>query len=92
MIDSRDGFVHALSSLWSGIGYNRLGQKDGYTVWRPTHFATEFTHVVAAGQDIQARHVVFGNVSHVTIAPIARGIGGSKVRPGSRYFLYYTHW
>ena len=33
---------------------------------------------------------MIATVPHVTIAPIARGVGG-KVRPGSRYFNYYTH-
>jgi hypothetical protein len=84
------GAVTNLSVKWSGVGYNHLGQKGAYTVWRPTHFASGFAHVVAAVQGKRARHVIFGNVPHVTIAPIARGIGSSKVRPGSRYFPYYT--
>src|SRR5262249_40298677 len=36
-----------------------------------------------------ARHVIWGTVPHVTIVPVARGVGG-KLRPGSRYFPYYT--
>ena len=38
---------------------------------------------------VAARHVIWVTVPHVTIAPIARGVGG-KVAPGSRYFPYYT--
>ena len=38
---------------------------------------------------MNARHVIWATVPHVTIAPIARGVGG-KMRPGSRYFPYYT--
>ena len=38
---------------------------------------------------IKARHVIVGTVPSVTIAPVARGVGG-KVRLGSRYFPYYT--
>lgn len=38
---------------------------------------------------VAARHVIWCTVPHVTIAPIARGVG-SKLRPGSRYFPYYT--
>ena len=45
--------------------------------------------VVAELRRIKARHVIVGTVPSVTIAPIARGVGG-KVRPGSRYFPYYT--
>ncbi len=38
---------------------------------------------------VAARHVIWATVPHVTVAPIARGVGG-KVAPGSRYFPYYT--
>ena len=38
---------------------------------------------------IPARHVIWATVPHVTIAPLARGVGG-KLAPGSRYFPYYT--
>jgi hypothetical protein len=38
---------------------------------------------------VRARHVVWFTVPHVTIAPIARGVG-TKVHHGSRYFPYYT--
>lgn len=38
---------------------------------------------------IKARHVIWGTVPHVTIAPFARGVD-RKVRQGSRYFPFYT--
>ncbi len=60
-----------------------------YTIWRPTHFEQELNHVVNAVKAIKARHVIFGNVPHLTIAPITRGVA-RKVRPDSRYFPFYT--
>lgn len=81
--------VTKLKVSWSGPDYDDPARKGAYTVWRPTHFAAEFDQVVRATEAIDARHVIFGTVPHVTIAPIARGVGG-KVQPGSRYFPYYT--
>lgn len=74
---------------WSGEHFADLRNKGAYTVWRPEHFRTELAHVVDAVQNIGARHVIWCTVPHVTIAPIARGVGG-KLRPGSRYYPYYT--
>jgi hypothetical protein len=66
-----------------------LATKGGFTVWDPDHFTTELNAVVAEIQKIRARHVIFATVPHVTVAPVARGVG-TKVAPGSRYFPYYT--
>jgi len=49
----------------------------------------ELKELVTQVKTIKARHVIFGTVPHVTIAPIARGVG-TKVRTGSRYFAHYT--
>lgn len=38
---------------------------------------------------IAARHVIWGTVPHVTIAPEARGVP-QRVRPESRFYPYYT--
>lgn len=70
-------------------GYRDLESKTSYTVWRPSHFASELAEVVKAVERIEARHVIWCTVPHVTIAPIARGVGG-KVAEGSRYYPYYT--
>ena len=58
-------------------------------MWNPVHFQAELDLVVEEIKKIRARHVILGTVPHVTIAPIARGVG-SKVRKGSRYYPYYT--
>lgn len=81
--------VTELRVVWSGPGYDDLARKEEYTVWRPVHFVAELARVVDEVRRIRARHVIWCTVPHVTIAPIARGVG-AKVRPGSRYFAYYT--
>jgi hypothetical protein len=80
--------VLSLDVTWSRLDYANLGAKDGYTVWRPTHFAAELRSLADAVRRIRARHVLWLTVPHVTIAPIARGFGG-KVDDTSRYFQYY---
>lgn len=83
------GSVTQLKVVWSGDGYADLARKGAYTVWRPTHFATELASVAEAVRDVGAAHVIWCTVPHVTIPPITRGVG-SKIAPGSRYFPFYT--
>ena len=81
--------ITKLKVLWSGEEYADLTAKVNYTVWDPAHYRAELDEVVQQVRAIKARHVIWCTVPHVTIAPLARGIG-AKVRPGSRYFPYYT--
>lgn len=81
--------VTELRVAWSGDDFDDPGTNTTHTIWRPEHFAAEFAEVVAAVTAIKARHVIWCTVPHVTIAPIAHGLG-SKVTPGSRYFPYYA--
>jgi hypothetical protein len=81
--------VTNLELHWSGPDYADVNKKGAYTVWRPEHFAAEWELLVTELRRIKARHVIVGTVPSVTIAPVARGVGG-KVRLGSRYFPYYT--
>jgi hypothetical protein len=89
------GANNALGSIltfkvnWSGEGYDDMTFNDRYTVWRPIHFKAELDLIVQQVNTIKARHIIWGTVPHVTIAPFARGVG-SKLAPGSRYFPYYT--
>lgn len=83
------GSIISFRVKWSAAGYDDMDQNDQYTVWRPTHFKAELDKVVEEVKKIRARHVIWGTVPHVTIAPFARGVE-SKVKPGSRYFPYYT--
>lgn len=72
--------------------YKDLAAKRAFNIWDPDHFKEEFDEVVAEVSKVKARHVIFGTVPHVTVAPLARGVtkGGGKVAKGSRYFEYYT--
>jgi hypothetical protein len=84
------GTVLSLSVHWSeAADYAELKQKSKYNVWRPSHFRAEWAQVVERVREIKARHVIFATVPHVTIAPVAKGVGG-KINDGSRYFRYYT--
>jgi hypothetical protein len=84
------GAVTRLQVVWSGPDYTDLDRKGAYTVWTPAHFTAELTQVVAEVRSIAARHVIWCTVPHVTIAPLAHGVGQAKAAPGSRYFPYYT--
>ncbi|MBS9375333.1 hypothetical protein [Rhodococcus sp. B50] len=79
--------VTELRVAWSGDDFRDLDAKRAYTIWQPTHFDAEFAEVVARLRGIEARHVILCTVPHVTIAPIARGLGP---KDGSRYFSYYV--
>ncbi len=81
--------VTRLAVRWSGADFRDLKRKSAYTVWTPQHFEAELAELVTAVGRVGARHVIWGTVPHVTIAPIARGVG-RKMAPGSRYFPYYT--
>ncbi|HVR64345.1 MAG TPA: hypothetical protein VMU50_20735 [Polyangia bacterium] len=88
------GAVIDLEVTWSQAGasgedYRDLQKKAAFTVWDPLHFKAELVELDRRIRAINAQHVIWGTVPHVTIAPLARGVG-SKVRPDSRYFPYYT--
>ena len=83
------GAVVRLKLAWSGAGFDDVARKSAYTVWTPEHFRSELARVVEQVSRVAARHVVWCTVPHVTIPPVTHGVG-SKLRPGSRYFPYYT--
>lgn len=88
------GSILSFKVNWTAEGYDDMEINDQYTVWRPIHFKAELDKIVEQVKKIRARHVIWGTVPHVTIAPFARGVNkdqkGEKIRPGSRYFPYYT--
>jgi hypothetical protein len=88
------GSILTFKVSWSGDDFEDMEENDKYTVWRPSHFNDELDRIVEEVKQIRARHVIWGTVPHVTIAPFARGVNkdskGNKVKPGSRYFPYYT--
>jgi hypothetical protein len=88
------GSILTFNVKWTAEGYDDMAINDRYTVWRPIHFKAELDKLVTEVKKIRARHVIWGTVPHVTIAPFARGVNketqGNKAQPGSRYFPYYT--
>lgn len=84
------GSILTFNVVWSGPGYDDMSRNDVYTVWRPIHFQAEWERLVVEIKRIRARHVIISTVPHVSIAPLARGVG-KKTAPGSRYFPYYTY-
>ena len=86
------GANHALETVvqlrvnWKGGPRER---DEPRTVWHPRLFKELLDRAVAEVRGIRARHVIWGTVPHVTIAPVARGVE-RKVARGSRYFPYYT--
>ncbi|BAZ39106.1 hypothetical protein NIES4101_50580 [Calothrix sp. NIES-4101] len=83
------GSILTFNVSWSEEGYDDMSVNDKYTVWRPSHFKAELDLLVAEVKKIRARHVILSTVPHITIAPLARGVGG-KARNHSRYFPYYS--
>lgn len=83
------GAVVELKVVWSKEGYDDLEKKSAFTVWDPVHFEAELRLLAARVRKIRARHVIWCTVPHVTIAPLARGVG-TKIAATSRYFPYYT--
>jgi hypothetical protein len=97
------GSVVALDLRWSQINaddptdttksppdFQDLDRKRAFTVWDPVHFKAELDALVAKINGIDAAHVIWATVPHVTIAPVAKGVG-NKIVPGSRYYPYYTY-
>jgi hypothetical protein len=62
---------------------------SGYTVSDPADFETELGELRDRIAEINARRVIWVTVPHVTVAPIARGLGTKP--SGSPYFARYTH-
>jgi len=79
--------VTNLEVSWTDERFRALERKKAFTVWTPEHFAQEYALIVEQLGRIEARHVILCTVPHVTIVPIARGIGPKS---GSPYFPYYT--
>jgi hypothetical protein len=65
------GTVIDLKVKWSREGFDGIGAKGAFKIWRPAHFAIEFDRLAEAVQAVGARHVIWATVPHVTIAPVA---------------------
>jgi hypothetical protein len=72
-----------------------VGMREQFNLWRSEHFAHFYAELVAQVEALNAEHVFVANVPHVTIAPLARGVGttADDRLPGDpRYFRYYTRF
>jgi hypothetical protein len=83
------GSVVRLHVVLSGPDFQDLDKKAAYTVWTPEHFATELGLVVEEIRQVNAQHVLWATIPHVTIPPITHGLGGPLPDNG-RYFNYYA--
>jgi hypothetical protein len=68
-------------------GRERLAGKKDATVWRPSHFRSDYTELCDRVREVNAAHVILTTVPHVTIAPLLHGFGSKP--NGSRYFARY---
>ncbi|WP_432523898.1 hypothetical protein [Kineococcus sp. SYSU DK006] len=82
------GSVVRLDAVPSGPGFRDLTAKARYTVWTVEHFRAELELLAARVERVDADHVLWATVPHVTIPPVTRGLGGPL--PGlPRYFRFY---
>ena len=97
------GANHCLSSVvnlqiqWSdGTELDNLTHQRTANLWRPEHFRLALDRATAELARINAKHVFIGNVPHVTIPPVSRGItpGASQGQgqDADGYFEFYTHF
>jgi lysophospholipase L1-like esterase len=84
------GTVITMDLRQSGPGYDSLAHKTPYNLWRPQHFAAEFANLVKEIKKVNAQHVLFGTVPHVTTAPLAHGVNG-RMASHPQFFNYYTY-
>lgn len=70
-------------------GYTDRQRKSAYTVWDPKHFEADYQLLADRLKEVDTNRVVFTTVPHVTIAPIAHGVGGF-VDAESQYYRFYT--
>jgi hypothetical protein len=83
------GSVINLHVNLSSDGFDQLDKKSAYNVWTIEDFTSEVTLVAAEVRAINAQHVLWATVPHVTIPPIAKGLGG-QIQDCPRYFEYYA--
>ncbi len=72
-----------------------LGSRTRFNLWRPEHFAVVYQQLAAALDAIHADRVFLATVPHVTIAPLARGVGTrpeDRLPQDARYFKFYTYF
>ena len=69
--------------------------REKYNLWRPEHFDHFFGELVAGIESLGAQRVFLASVPHVTIAPLARGVGTTaqdRLPSDPKYFKFYTRF
>jgi hypothetical protein len=83
------GSVINLRANLSGPDYANLNKKGRYNVWTVPDFTAELALVADEVRLINADHVLWGTVPHVTVPPVSHGLGGALADNG-RYFQFYA--
>ncbi len=66
-----------------------------FNLWLPEHFEVQFLRLADRLEELQAERVFLATVPHVTIAPLARGVGSGppdRLAADPRYFKFYTYF
>lgn len=73
---------------------NPLESRSKYNLWKPQHFEKVYKKLAEALDTMDIQRVFLCTVPHVTIAPLARGVGRGLASRMSdkRYFKYYTYY
>lgn len=72
-----------------------VGTRESFNLWLPEHFDKFYRELADKVEAIGAERVFIANVPHVTIAPLARGVGqgiASRMETDHRFFKYYTYF
>lgn len=89
--------VANLEVKWSDDAeLNRLPHQRTANLWRPEHFKIVLDRATAELAKIDAKYVFIGNVPHVTIPPVSRGVtpgaSADQGQDAEGYFEFYTHF
>jgi hypothetical protein len=71
-----------------------IGTRSLFNLLRPEHFAPVYQQLAATIDTLDAERVFLCTVPHVTIAPLARGVGTApqhRMPEDARYFRHYTY-
>lgn len=72
-----------------------MGSREEFNLWLPEHFAHFYETLAQELEALNAERVFLATVPHITIAPIARGVGSEtchRLACDERYFKYYTYF
>ena len=69
--------------------------RERFNLWRPEHFDRFFGELVEGIESLGAERVFVASIPHVTIAPLARGVGTTpqdRLPSAPKYFKFYTRF